>query len=137
MSNTILWDLFFVALGCAIGWLLAHRPRTEYWTNCKFLGPPPDGFKSWNEWALTKEKSGVTITRTDTGADYDGYRTCGNLQSDLRRLAHIFIDETPNLPTYVKPLAKEYAATHLNAFGNFLGVTELVWRRAEQKEDSQ
>jgi hypothetical protein len=41
------------------------QPPGQYWTDCIFTGDPPDGFKTWIEFAGSNVRHGIRVSRID------------------------------------------------------------------------
>ena len=54
-----------------------------------------------------------------------------NIGSRLNVVILEFIDETPNLPDFIKPLTKEACIGYANTLKHILGCFELAWRRTK------
>ena len=54
-----------------------------------------------------------------------------NIVFNLRKTAIEFIDNSKNIPDFLKPLAKEYVTTHINIISVYLSTIELAWRRTD------
>ena len=67
-----LMTIVLVGLVCgAIGYALGRDGLIEntFWTKCVFSGNPPEPYKNWRNFAMSKVKEGVFI-RAATKEDY-------------------------------------------------------------------
>jgi len=53
------------------------------------------------------------------------------VHTDCKMLYGRYIEDSPNLPDHIKPVAKQFVFGIINLIPEYLGHLELIWRREE------